>query len=706
MDSGKLKNTFSIRNVIMTLMIGEIFLAILITGWLWYSNGRASVQTLSKNLSEEITKRVEDRISNFLNVAREQATSQAELFSTGLIDPNSSDKQSLTLEYQKRVLERKPHIATLYVGVPDGELFGYQKDLSGNLIRLRCNPNEPGLYEYSSDGNTAYDPDFNTVERPWFSQAVEKKAPGWTPVYKFGGIPQLGLSAFETFVENDSVKIISVCDLTLGPIHDFLSNLNISDTGQTAIFEPNGLLIASSAPNPIEEIAGEAGEENQYVRVRASDSNSPILTEAYQALTSTLGDVNSWPKKGSIQIDGENDEIFITWRSIQLEADQQWVSLVAIPRRDLTSEVRERTQNTALVFLGLIIFTIPLVWRTAEGITRPLRELNRGMDKIARFENEGTSVRSSRLRELNEMQSRMERMRHALTSFEKYVPSRVVRQLVLEDRVAVPGMEEAKACIFFSDIIGFTDVAETLDPDKLVQLGGEYLEGMSQHIHAQSGVVDKFIGDAIMAFWIAEVDGARVTSRACRAALSSQESLHLLRKDWRTRSLPALRARIGLHTGPVRVGNIGSTTRLNYTILGDSVNLASRLEGLNKVYGTSIMVSEEVKNIAEVEFHFRILDRVSVKGRRQGGAVYELVDHADRISAQQREISELHEEALRQYTEGRFIEARSLFSEISKISPEDKPAKVLEDRCHWLIDHPPEEWSGTIAIDRNFKDNG
>ena len=267
-------------------------------------------------------------------------------------------------------------------------------------------------------------------------------------------------------------------------------------------------------------------------------------------------------------------------------------------------------------------------------------------------------------------------------------------------------MEEAKACIFFSDIIGFTEVAESLDPDQLVKLGGEYLEGMSQRIHQQGGILDKFIGDAVMAFWIAELDGRRVTSKACHAALLSQESLKVLRQDWRSRNLPALRARIGLHTGPVRVGNIGSSTRLNYTILGDSVNLASRLEGLNKVYGTSIMASEEVRRIAGDEFHFRMLDQVAVKGRRQGGVIHELICRAEEATGKQREIAQIHESALEEYFAGNFTTALKRFKTIHDIEPDDRPAEILATRCEQLITEDPQDWDGVVSIDRNIKDNG
>lgn len=706
-----MKKTYSIRSVILTLMISEVLVAILVTGFLWYSNGKSAVDTLSKQLSSEIELRIEERILTVLESAKSHSANQANVFSSQLIPLGSENQRELTYSYQKGVLKRNSHITTLFTCSPDGELFGIQRSDSGQYLKLQSTPGKPGLTETSPDGKVSFIANFDATVRPWFTEAMAKKKSGWTPVYRFSGIPQLGITHFEVNTDKDGVSLISACDLTLGPLNQFLSELDTTEHGQIALLDPKGILVASSALDSFKRLKSKSGEEASYRRVRGIESPTPIIREAVQHLTQIHSESPStWPTSGTVEMSSEAGDIFLSWLMVELDEDQKWISLLAVPRSDLTMEVSERTRFTAIAFLILIVITAPLVWRTAEGITRPVMELNKGMDQIAQFKIEESDrehpPRPSRLRELNEMQSRMELMRHALTSFEKYVPSRVVRKLVTEDKIAVPGMEEAKACIFFSDIIGFTEVAESLDPDQLVQLGGEYLEGMSQQIHRQSGILDKFIGDAVMAFWIAEVDGRRVTSKACHAALQSQHRLKELRADWRQRNLPALRARIGLHTGPVRVGNIGSSTRLNYTILGDSVNLASRLEGLNKVYGTSIITSEEVHRIAAEDFHFRILDRVAVKGRRQGGTIYELVCPVGEASKEQIELAQMHEAALEEYFQGNFDQALNSFNSIRSLAPEDAPSQILVSRCEELIAHPPTEWAGVISIDRNIRDNG
>jgi adenylate cyclase len=227
---------------------------------------------------------------------------------------------------------------------------------------------------------------------------------------------------------------------------------------------------------------------------------------------------------------------------------------------------------------------------------------------------------------------------------------------------------------------------------------------MSQQVLDHSGIVDKFIGDAVMAFWIAEVDGSRVTTAACRAALNSQRQLKLKRKEWKHRELPQLKARIGLHTGSVLVGNIGSHNRLNYTVLGDTVNLASRLEGLNRIYGTEIIVSEEIATIVAKEMHCRIIDHVAVKGRRKGGTIYELVCSLDQATEIQEEIAFLHDEALQLYKIGSFEIAAKAFSKLLAKHPADAPSKALLERCQNLAANPPESWPGYSSLDRNIKE--
>ena len=692
--------TFSIRTVLTVLMVGEVIAAISITALLWYGNGQASVKKLTEDRCLEISLRIEDQILHLLTTATNTAKTQKELVNSGIIDLSSEDSIQQLLDHQLRHLKMNRWLTTVGIGFSNGSFYGAQRDPDGQLQELRSPAGEDVLVEKTVGDDFTKTSDFKLLTRPWYLKATETRRSGWTGIYKFSGSPpQLGASAFEIIQRpDDSISGVALCDITLGPIDQFLRLLKTTANGRTLVVSKDGKLVATSRGHSLG--INEAGEEEQ---LRATDCGDDLIQDTFSMLETELGKVNTWPLRGSREVNTLSGKVFTAWSPVKDEGGLNLVSLIVIPQVDLVTDILQRTRTTGLVFLALILATLPIVWRTAAGITRPVRELNKGMQKIARFEIEGNPGKPSRLTELHQMQQRMERMRLALKSFEKYVPSRVVRDLVQKDQVAQPGMAEATACVYFSDVVGFTGIAEQLPPEQLVSLGGEYMEAMSQQIHKQEGVLDKFIGDSIMAFWIAQVDGTRVTFRACIAALESQRCLAQLREDWASRSLPQLRARIGLHTGPLLVGNMGSSTRLNYTVIGDSVNLASRLEGLNRIYSTEIIVSEEVANIVADEMHCRILDHVAVKGRRQGGSIYQLVCEKSLATPQQLELARLHQGALAWYKDGEFSRAAQEFESICTRFPDDPPAKVLALRCLEYTKAPPDNWSGFISLDLSIQ---
>ncbi len=216
-------------------------------------------------------------------------------------------------------------------------------------------------------------------------------------------------------------------------------------------------------------------------------------------------------------------------------------------------------------------------------------------------------------------------MKGGLASFGRYVPTELVRQLIATGREAKLGGEKTRLAIMFTDIIGFTTLSETLTAEELMLQLSAYLDRMTRIIEQEQGTVDKYIGDGIMAFWGAPLEVENPALLACRAALGCSKAEADLNRQWQVEDKPAMPTCFGIHFGETIVGNVGSSRRMNYSIFGDNVNLASRLEGINRIYGTKIIVSQSVYEAVDKQMICRPLDIVAVKGKKKSIAIHELL---------------------------------------------------------------------------------
>ncbi len=284
--------------------------------------------------------------------------------------------------------------------------------------------------------------------------------------------------------------------------------------------------------------------------------------------------------------------------------------------------------------------------------------------------------------------------RYIHNAFSHYVAPSVVTQIMRTSKGLTLSGEEKDVTILFSDIRSFTSLSETLTPNQVTEFLHAYLTPMTRIVTRHKGTVDKFIGDAVMAFWNAPLDLADHPCLALQAGLDMVAELDRLNQDFQERFGFTIRIGIGIHTGLVRVGNMGSEDLFDYTLIGDNVNLASRLEGLTKYYVQQLVVSEDVQRACRDRFTFLELDRVRVKGRKQPITIYTLREMDDRADA---ELLALHARAMECYRQGDFAQAALLFQELQQASPEQYCYRLFQERCRTLIQTPPEgEWDGVF----------
>lgn len=546
-------------------------------------------------------------------------------------------------------------------------------------------PAAPG-WRVSSEHRGTYDP----RTRGWYTEAREGGEGRWVRPFLFftrrqpGFMYVLPVGGRTETPDDDGVLAV---EYEISALSSFLATLRVGENGRVYLLTRDGLVVGHPDGDVTE------GEGDDLAIARAETHGDPMLRDAYAAMQAD-GGAERWLREGG---DFRFGESLAMVHPFPAEHGMDLSVLVVAPVDDFFGEVQRQLVVAVAIALLAAFLAILAGALFSTRISSALRLIAEEMERIGRFElsDRRVSDEVSIVREVNEMAAVTDRMKNGLRSFGKYVPRTLVQELIGSGEEAVLGGKSRELTILFSDIAGFTSVSEKLTPTELVEALGAYLDALSGCIQEEQGTVDKYIGDAIMAFWGAPRELPDHAMKACRAALSMHAAAQRLSAQWEAEGKPVFRTRIGVNTGDCVVGNIGSPSRMNYTVMGDAVNLASRIEGLGSEYDKWLLIGESTAALVKDELLVRPVDWVAVKGKSRAVLVHELI--GERAGAEPNVIEAIaaYTEALEHYRTRRWSEAIAAFEKALAGFGDDGPCRLMIARCRaYQASPPPEGWDG------------
>ena len=362
---------------------------------------------------------------------------------------------------------------------------------------------------------------------------------------------------------------------------------------------------------------------------------------------------------------------------------QPWQVITLTPVDDFVGTLKATNRLIMLVIIILTMIELLFIFFASRRLSQPVEKVSEQLQAIESLQFDVPLLRPSNIREIARLESAAALLRNSLKSFSSFVPLDIVRQLIKSGIPLTLGVEPRFLTVFFSDLENFSTHSETLAPNDLLMQISTYLEQVSGAIAEEGGTVDKFIGDGVMAFWNAPVHCPDHVLRGCAGALRAARRMERVNDAWEAEGRPRIRIRIGLNCANVLVGNVGSSTRLSYTALGDGVNVAARLEGINKLFGTTICISDSIYDQVQAEILARPLKRVQVKGRKTEFMIYELLAVRDsedpelRIRERDEKLSVMTWKASNYFEQRAFDEAAGGYREILQAFPDDPVAKMM-----------------------------
>jgi class 3 adenylate cyclase len=454
--------------------------------------------------------------------------------------------------------------------------------------------------------------------------------------------------------------------------------------------------ILASSNNEVMKIIN----ENQKIKLEK-------IEKIHQSTLSTVMQQYNSEKKEHFYIekDGKKFVVHVTPFSDEFitETKRKWKMACIFPFNELFQDFSQISDDNLIIYTFVFLLIIIEIILISRRIGDPLTEVIEEANRLRLLDLSGQLHVNSSIEEIHTLVNALKSMKSGLASYQKYMPKTLVRRLIEKQEDVLIGGEAKNLTVLFCDIEGFTTVAESMSAENLILHLSNYFEHMTQIVLDHKGTIDKYIGDAIMAFWGAPEEDEYMSINACKAALYCQHILSKLNHEWKEKNLPVLNTRFGIHHGELIVGNIGSSERMNYTVIGDTVNTASRLEGVNKFYDTKTIISQEVFQHVRHHFLCRPLDIISVVGRVQGLKIYELIASLDEndpliyATPAQIEFCALFTTMMDFYLNMNFSKALEM---LEKMVPYDYSCQLsiemYEQRCKELMQHPPEgEWDPT-----------
>jgi len=539
--------------------------------------------------------------------------------------------------------------------------------------------------------------DYDPRKRPWFVRASQMDGTVRTDLYLFSSTGELGLTVSHRIPS--ARPLVFGVDMTLESLSGFLKGERLGPSGLLFMFDSRGGVIGHPDPQRVSVLA----DGGHAQRATVHSLGDPVALAAFAQFEAGGG--RPLPL-GPLRVNGA-DYLCQVRRLDELGGTDDFLALVA--RVDDFTGPLARTRNTSMFFaLGLILVAVPILGFAASAFGKGLIRLAGEADRIRKLDLESTERLDSPIAEMDQLGTAVAGMRSALHSSVCYLSKSLVKQFLDSGVDPVLGGERRVITLLFTDVQDFTPLAENLPPEELMLAMSQYFEVVAQAILDAGGTIDKFIGDAVMAFWNAPVEDPDHVAKACLAALRLSKSSRELNDRREAEQLPLLRTRVGIHTGAAVVGNVGASDRMDYTALGANVNLASRLEGLNKFYATSILVSSDVRQRAKGEFLFRSVDVVVPKGTSAAQAVFELVGalpaspHAD-VAAPRAMLGfcSRWERAITLYRTAQWDKALIEFTALSELHPDDHLAAMYATRTRRLLENKQgRDWKAIMR----FKD--
>jgi len=662
-----------VTGVLVTLIVA-VTAAIVFDAW---NTGRQNLARLGQDLVDDVSLRTRSEVLIHLHPARPFTLMGRSLVLSGALDPH--DDQAV-FAFLESAIDANPSITWASFGRPDGRYLAVYHWNDEPLRRTSRLAPVNRIEERAADGTwkrlaekpTDYDPRV----RPWYVAAEQFEDGAWTEPYVFLSRHQVGVAySLPIRARDGSLLAVIAAEFEAGSLSRFLSTLHVSEHGRIYLIDREGHVVAHPDGLP----------EGVTTVPLVADRGDPGLTRAWTALRALDLDHHQTLVR---------DDELLTSRPLVDTTGIPWLVVTAVPLEDYLGPIRASRSRSLLVALFVLLIGLGGALVFSRVLTRAITAVQEEMKRLAMFEltDRRLAEHVTGLREVDDMARATDAMKHGLRSFSRYVPYQLVRQLLQSGGEAELGAERREMTVVFTDIAGFTTIVESTPPDIVLGALARYLERMNAEIHETDGTVCQYLGDAIEAFWGAPEPHPDHALRACRTALAMRDASEAMADQAERDHAPALRTRFGVATGEVMVGNVGAPDRFNYAIVGDSVNFGARLESLNKVYGTHVLVGPGTARAVKDDLVVRPVDYVRVKGKRRPAQVFELVGES--VSGAVAAGLRRYAEALECYRDGRFDEALTRLTEVETLLPDDGPTAVLRARCTAFRAAPPAAWDG------------